>query len=82
MVNQKTFLVTEYYANCEPPVERETKIKATSAVEAIRKVEHWKYAENFTHINCDTFNTDKKSQAYTQDGNGMSGCHAIILNET
>jgi len=80
--NQKTFLVTEYYLNCQPPVELETKIKATSAVEAIRKIEHWKYAERFTHRVWENFNTDRKLQAYTQDGDGMSGCHAIILGET
>mgnify|MGYP003116686484 FL=1 len=80
--NQKTFIVTEYYLNCQPPVELETKIKATSAVDAIRKIEHWKYAERFTHRDCDTFNTEGKLQAHTQDANGMNGCEAVIQGET
>ena len=80
--NQKTFVVKEYYLNCQPPVERETKIQAANAVAAIRKIEHWKYAERFTHRDCNTFNADRKSQAHTQDANGMNGCEAVIQGET
>tara|TARA_R110000744_G_C18941221_1_gene514396 strand:+ start:180 stop:407 length:228 start_codon:yes stop_codon:yes gene_type:complete len=71
------FKVKEYYLNCKPPVERESVIKAESAVDAIRKIEHWKYAADFTHRVADsTF------QAHTQDGNGMSGCEAESLKES
>ena len=80
--NQKTFVVKEYYLNCQPPVEQETKIQAANAVDAIRKIEHWKYAERFTHRDCNTFNADRKSQAHTQDANGMNGCEAVIQGET
>tara|TARA_R110000782_G_scaffold146492_1_gene239227 strand:- start:90 stop:419 length:330 start_codon:yes stop_codon:yes gene_type:complete len=80
--NQKTFVVKEYYLNCQPPVEQETKIQAVNAVAAIRKIENWKYAESFTHRDCGTFNTEGKLQAHTQDANGMNGCEAIILGET
>ena len=79
--NQKTFVVKEYYLNCEPPVERETEIKAANAVAAIRKIENWKYAESFTHRDCDTFNAEGKFQAHTQDANGMNGCEAVIQGE-
>lgn len=80
--NQKTFIVKEYYLNCQPPVEQETKIQAVNAVAAIRKIENWKYAESFTHRDCGTFNADRKSQAHTQDANGMNGCEAVIQGET
>ena len=80
--NQKTFVVKEYYLNCQPPVERETKIQAANAVAAIRKIENWKYADSFTHRDCGTFNTEGKLQAHTQDANGMNGCEAVIQGET
>ena len=70
------FKIKEYYLNCKPPVERESVIEAESAVDAIRKVEHWKYAVDFTHRV-----KDPTSQAHTQDGNGMSGCEAVRLFE-
>ena len=79
--NQKTFIVKEYYLNCQPPVEQETKIQAANAVAAIRKIENWKYAESFTHRDCDTFNAEGKFQAHTQDANGMNGCEAVIQGE-
>ena len=80
--NQKTFVVKEYYLNCQPPVEQETKIQAANAVAAIRKIENWKYAESFTHRDCGTFNAEGKFQAHTQDANGMNGCEAVIQGET
>jgi hypothetical protein len=71
------FTVTEYFLNPEPPIKRKTIVDAVDAVSAIRSTEHWRYASQFTMRDCNTFNKNRKSQAHTQDANGMSGCEAV-----
>lgn len=76
------FTVTEYFLNPEPPIKRRTIVDAVDAVSAIRSTEHWRYASQFTLRDCNTFNKNRKSQAHTQDANGMSGCEAVIQGDS
>jgi hypothetical protein len=67
------FIVKQYYLNQDPPKEIETTVSAKTAVEAIRSIEHWRHAYQFTHLN-----RDSTIQAHTQNGDGRNGCHAEL----
>ena len=71
------YLVTEYNLNRSVPYESTVEIDADSAVEAIRKMENWRYASSFTHRECNNWNVGNKLQAHTQNRNGTFGCEAI-----
>ena len=67
------FIVKEYYLNEKTPRETESIIQAETAIEAIRSIEFWKHATQFTCVKGDI-----NRQAHTQDLDGRNGCNAEI----
>jgi len=70
------YLVKEYYGNQKPPFERETIVKADSAIEAIQSVRTWKYTCRWTSMYGNDPDPAKRDNAATSDGDGRNGCRA------